>query len=407
MSTAPQAPAGRKPPAHIDALDGVRGIAILVVLLFHLRVYVQGQLLPDRIMAKAVELGWSGVDLFFVLSGFLITGILLDTRNASNYFSSFYSRRVLRVFPVYYWSLAILFGVAPMVSALRGLSTPHNYHAWFWTYLGNWPVWLDAKAAPALSHFWSLAVEEQFYMLWPVAVWLTPRRRLGLLLASFTITAVVLRWVLPAYGFNAEWLYRNTLSRIDTLSLGACGALLVRSVKTRNLLRNRAGFLLVAAIAGVISTRALGALTGSSSNTGLWMQRVGYSLLALSSLSIVLFAAVGTGPSTRALTSAAHRILQARLLRLFGRYSYGMYVYHVPLLIVIRYFAGDLLRWTALRYSGIPVVTILIAICFVAAMASYEVAERRILKLKRYFDPKHEAFAIAADTPQLSAAAAS
>lgn len=374
---------------HIETLDGVRGIAILMVLLYHLRWCYQGSFLPDRLLAKAVDQGWTGVDLFFVLSGFLITGILLDTRDATNYFSSFYARRLLRVFPVYYWSLIFLFVLVPVLMVAPALVVPRYWQFWFWSYLSNWPVWFDPKVAPAVSHFWSLAVEEQFYIVWPLAVWLIPRKRLGWTLGGVIVIAVALRWILPSYGFDATWIYRNTLTRMDALALGSCGAMMFRSAPVRAFLGNRTGLLLAGGVAGFASARALGALTGSSASDGVWMQRLGYSLLGAGSLCVVLFAAVHPRDAGR-LSRAARRVLDSRFLRLFGRYSYGMYVYHVPLLTGIRYFAADQLRAAAERFGGFAVALALMAICFVVAMVSYEAAERPILALKHHFRARYQ-----------------
>ena len=149
-----------RPETRIKELDGVRGIAILLVLLHH---FEPPAGLPTAIVAGAY-LGWSGVDLIFVLSGFLITGILLDTRDSPNYFTTFYARRALRILPLYFLTTLIYFRLEP-----------NPLERWFWSHLSNWKS-AFGQDVPALSHFWSLAVEEQFYLVWPLVVILSPKR---------------------------------------------------------------------------------------------------------------------------------------------------------------------------------------------------------------------------------------
>src|SRR5687767_2907742 len=172
---------GRRETGFIPALDGLRGIAIILVMLHHFTYYRPNSGIDAQI-ASVLFFGWAGVDLFFVLSGFLITGILLDTRDSKRYFSTFYARRTLRIFPLYYLVLLLAFVVLPKFPALHpvllGQVGPVDLPPqWpYWLYLTNFSIadggwvhgWVDVA--------WSLAIEEQFYLVWPLMIWLCPPR---------------------------------------------------------------------------------------------------------------------------------------------------------------------------------------------------------------------------------------
>src|SRR3954464_13470573 len=167
---------------NIPALDGLRGLAIILVLLFHFTPEGGGSTPIGHMMRWVSQLGWCGVDLFFVLSGFLITGILFDARGSANYFKNFYMRRVLRIFPLYYGVLIVVFLVVPIFKTMtaQDLQLMQNQH-WLWLYAANIPPaisneWTLMNQWVRLSHFWSLAIEEHFYLLWPAVVYFFSRK---------------------------------------------------------------------------------------------------------------------------------------------------------------------------------------------------------------------------------------
>jgi len=164
--------------ARIGSLDGVRGIAILMVLAVHLELF---QAVPfSRPIRALFWAGWSGVDLFFVLSGFLITGILLDGFGAPGYFSRFYKRRALRIFPLYYLVCAALMVATPHLPGAEWSAIYPTWKGWlsYGLFLQNWWMPHFENTHRLIGHLWSLGVEEQFYLVWPTCVFLLRRDRL-------------------------------------------------------------------------------------------------------------------------------------------------------------------------------------------------------------------------------------
>lgn len=363
----------------LAALDGLRGTAVLVVMLSHLQRFLPATPLmePAKVL---LSYGWIGVDLFFVLSGFLITGILVQSKAATNYFQSFYVRRFLRIFPIYYLTLAIIFGVAIVVPGIPNVPAPNERWLYF-TYVLNWiPVWSHTWPPNVLGHFWSLAVEEQFYLVWPICVLVLSRR--GLLTAGIvlSVSALAVRcvWVThSAYDPN-EAVIMSTVTRMDSLLLGAIVALSARSIM--NALRPHG--------VSLISVASLGAFVIGCAvvwrNPFPFITTVGYTLLAVGFAALVLVAALTDGEMT-----FFQRVFRNTILSRVGKYSYGMYVYHVPLLglaelLVFRHF-------TETQRSNplfcVPYVVFLVILTFAVAAASFEFFERPILQLKRRAEP--------------------
>ena len=211
--------------AYVPALDKLRGLAILSVLLFHMPVLIRHDSLVEKLAINALGLGWAGVDLFFVLSGFLITGILIDERASPAYFRTFFARRILRIVPVYVafllfsmW-IAPRIGVSPPASALR----LRELQGWYWSYLINIYIALHgwSAAADGALHVWSLGVEEQFYLLWPVAVLLIPVRALPRTALACVVGAELFRIAFVLSAGKGEANYVLLPTRMDTLAVGA------------------------------------------------------------------------------------------------------------------------------------------------------------------------------------------
>ncbi|HEY3826956.1 MAG TPA: acyltransferase [Bryobacteraceae bacterium] len=189
----------------VPELDGVRGIAILFVLIAHFG----APLAPWGPLRELLGAGRYGVDLFFVLSGYLITGILLETRGQANYFKRFYLRRVFRIFPIYYLYLGLYFAVVG-----RTRISP----LWYMAYVSNWR---DARLQPSLLlHFWSLAIEEQFYLVWPLIVLLVPRPALKYASMAMAAASPIAIWIAAPYGLPVSVINRGTVFHLTPIALG-------------------------------------------------------------------------------------------------------------------------------------------------------------------------------------------
>src|SRR5215470_771994 len=215
---------------HLPGLDGVRGLAILMVMAVHFVGDATPHNFGERLAVKLGSYGVLGVDLFFVLSGFLITGLLLDSKGDPHYFRNFYARRTLRIFPLYYMVLAVLFLVLPRLVALPPpLEEARRHQAWLWTYTTNF--YLAAKASWALtyvSHFWSLAIEEHFYLLWPLVVFSFRRETLERICLGVIGADLALRIGLLLGGVSELSVSVLTPCCIDTLCVGALLAAVAR-----------------------------------------------------------------------------------------------------------------------------------------------------------------------------------
>jgi peptidoglycan/LPS O-acetylase OafA/YrhL len=365
----------------VPSLDGLRGIAVLLVLVGHFVQY--GGPSPDPGMLspfyKLTSYGWIGVDLFFVLSGFLITGILYDSKGSTRYFRNFYARRVLRIFPLYYGVLVAIFLLLPQVfPQSERLWQVRQDAAWYWTYTANWKIahagWSNF---PALEHFWSLAVEEQFYLLWPIVVlWFSRPALLYTCLAAL-VASYLMRVGLHWTGHTLAG-YVLTPARTDTLALGAAVALILRGPSGLTHLQRWSPLVLASAGAGVVAVF----LRRGSDYEDFVVQTLGLSLLAW------LFAALVGIAASFPKRSLAPRVFATPVLVVFGRYSYGMYVFHHILLVfkpkaissaaLVPFVGSDVLARILFAALGI-LMTLGIA------MLSWHLYENQFLKLKWRF----------------------
>jgi len=339
----------------------------------------------EYLLQRLTGYGLWGVDLFFVLSGFLITGILWDTRGRPNYFKTFYTRRTLRIFPLYYATLFVLVVLVP--SAFWQAYAPEMLKVraqqwWLWPYLAN--VYVARQGSfdiPYVSHFWTLAVEEHFYLVWPFVVGLVSRTWTLRVCALASLAAVTLRGAFEIYVPNSLYGHVLTPFRLDSLCIGAALALMIRGPLGIAGVARLAKPGLFAAAFGVLVTSLLHATHPRL----LPAEAVRETCLALLFGFGIVLAAWPDGPQW------FKAMLRKPWLRFFGKYSYGLYVFHG----IIAYGLGahgTLPHFERLAGGHLPglllqaLVASLVSIGL--ALLSYEFFEAPFLRLKDRFEVK-------------------
>jgi len=344
----------------VEALDGVRGIAVLAVLLFHCSLQLQG---PWHI---AGSWGWMGVDLFFVLSGYLITGILLDARGAPSrlYYGGFYGRRLLRIAPAFV-TLMLTLSVVPKLTgqtpAAHVLLTSHE--RWYWTFFTNALIatygW--AGVIPQTAPLWSLAVEEQFYLIWPSVVRRLTTGRLLQLCLILILLAAMARAILARAGVSVSTLYVLMPTRADLLAWGALLAALIRHPNGIAIIRR---FVWPALFTSALCIIAVMLHFGSSYYWSKGMVMAGYPAIAVGAACLVAIAILYE-PSP----------LRFAWLTQIGKVSYGLYLWHMTGIAVLAPLTPHLGAWlipSALLVSLVP------------TLVSWYLVEQPLLSLKRH-----------------------
>jgi peptidoglycan/LPS O-acetylase OafA/YrhL len=302
--------------------------------------------------------GWMGVDLFFVLSGFLITGILLDADPHESYFKNFYARRCLRIWPLYFAVLFLMFGLMPLIRPVEAhiileRSSPRWAYPFF---LQNFLVRVPTLASGPLGVTWSLAVEELFYVFWPFFVrYLSPARLKHIAVLVILFSPLLRLFLATQYVY----IYSNPFCRLDGLMAGALLALLIRT-ETFSTARY-----LNLAWAALFLSAPLAYFSEVLHTT--WLT---YSMSALGSAAVIYLALF----SPKAWLQSA---LRNRFLAFTGVISYGLYLLHkIPY---------DLLK--AAHYDKHPFFSFLITLVtgYLLAYASWNLLEKPFLKLKRFF----------------------
>jgi len=343
-------------PSYLPELDGLRGLAILAVVLYHCDPLVKGTWIHS-----AAQWGWAGVNLFFVLSGFLITSNLLATRDKPRYFHNFHARRALRIWPVYLLVLVVVYLNAPWFigpSVLGAIKA-----APWWAYIFFVQNLFHLSLPAALGPTWALAVEEQYYFVWaPLVRWLRKPWMLSIVLTAALVCSPLVRQL------NPVWLLRlpsHTLIKLDGIALG--------------------------------SLLALGMYTlGLSRRAWLW---IGLGAFALGIAAAATFAggtafldsalAVGfTGAALALITTTGARnpvnaALRRGPLAFYGRISYGLYMTHIIAFIFFGWF--DLWMKPYGMAGNWAILAVRLVVSTALAAGLWYGFESQILKLKRFF----------------------
>jgi len=348
---------------YYPALDGLRGIAILAVIFRHNFDFLQ-----------ATKYGWIGVDLFFVLSGFLITGILLKTKTQKNYLANFFVRRILRIFPLYYGAIILFFVLAAAAEQLRD-----QYSFYFvnqgmvWFHLQNWLY--ITKSAPThhgmFIHFWSLSLEEQFYLVWPFVMLARKQtRHLARLTIIILLASIVFRFVTWASLENGDLNhYLQHMLRIDGLCVGSLVAIWrTSSAETakKKIFQLAAILLFLHAIAFLLSKLFFKGFPH-------------FSIFGFSSIAVLFGMLLIILIEKR--NKLTKMIFENKPLMGIGKISYGLYVFHWPILVLFRIYFLPYLREQGaslnLSYAMASLSAAIAAILI--SIASYHLIEKKIL----------------------------
>jgi len=366
-------------------LDGLRGMAVILVMALHIfkraNIFTANGIL--HFITTLTFTGWVGVDIFFVLSGFLITSILLKTKEKAEYFKNFYARRSLRIFPLYFICVAVILFFIPI---LDPVFVPEIQRVIPFLLLSqqNWIILLPGRSLTLyLSVTWSLAIEEQFYLVWPAAVYFLRKQTLVKLSLGVIVLSILARIFGVLFWGNitqaANFFFYNTFTRFEQLIFGALLAVAFTDTRWKDWLRT------VSLPVFIVSFIAFLALCVASlpgvphpiyDNYPLTL--AGYTVTSLFSAALIAYLMLSHKKTV------LHKFFQNKILTFFGKHSYAMYLLHMPFaLILLDFFWQD-------GYRGWQIYVIYIASVFgatiLASLLTWHIFEKHILDLKKYFE---------------------
>lgn len=363
---------------HLPELDGLRGLAILLVTVYRFTRDVPTTSISGDLLHSMVVFGQRGVDLFFVLSGFLITGVLLDAANDPHRIRNFFARRTLRIFPLYFVSLILFVLLLPKIWPVPIFVEAQDNQFYLWTYLTNFRMaYLDEWNFGALDPFWSLSVEEHFYLLWPFLILFIGIRRTFAFAMGFALVCALSRIAFSAFHSGGVAPDVASFFRFDGLLIGAAIAALARSAEGLERFRPYAKLSIVpiALVCLILAYKFNRLLTISHTA---WAVFWGAFLILLV-----------TAPRDGLLA----RLMRDKKLRRLGKYSYAMYVFQSPLIALVAgvWSVPIIDQWlsTSSADSALPTIVYAVgmfALTFAAGVLSWFALESHCLKLKKFFE---------------------
>jgi len=356
---------------HYPGLDVLRGLAISIVVFYH-----------NFGSVSFFRFGWLGVDLFFALSGFPITDLLLNSRDNKYYFRNFYIRRILRIFPIYYLVLIIFFSFSPILFSQKDPTSTFSYYnnnkVWFWSYFQNWlMVHKGPPPVPFLAHFWSLAIEEQFYLFWPLFVFFIKKletlKKVIILLIGIAIVTRLCVWF--QYPKEVEAFYCNTFTRMDSLLMGCL--LAVHLIQGKAISQKVIKLVVLSFMTFILISLLF---FGNIRQDNLLFPTIGYSLTAAFFCSLLYLL----------IKHEAYLLPWLKHLKplsFMGKISYGMYVYHLPIYLILGYLLSGILSsyFNSSFNHALFLSALSILLTIIASTASFYLLEKPILNLKKHF----------------------
>lgn len=344
---------------HYDELDGVRAIAVIMVMFYH---YFPAITTSNEVLLNIQKLslfGKTGVSLFFVLSGFLITRILLNTKENKSYFKSFYIKRILRIFPLYYLFLFIFYFIIPIFFDFPIAS--FSEQIWYWTFMQNFALTFDWKSFGP-GHYWSLSVEEHFYLFWPLVIYYCSLKKIKWAILILCIISITTRVILIRNDIEESHF---TLARFDELAIGSFLAILEIEYKliSTNLKKFVIAFLVLLIPLSYISFK-----NGGYSLIESTIRYLVIGLVYANFIAIVI---------TVSSNSWIKKLFRNDFLRFTGKISFGLYVYHPVCFIIINndFKISNFILNFILSFGSAYLLSIL----------SYNLIEKKFLRLKYKF----------------------